>query len=58
MQIPLAEVPTLLEAIQSARQQAVTGEVVVFSPGCASFDEFRNFEDRGAFFDRQAIIKG
>lgn len=58
MQIRLAQVPTLLDAIQSVRQHAVSGDVVVFSPGCASFDEFRNFEDRGAFFDRQAIIKG
>ncbi len=58
VEIRIAQLPTLGEAIQSARTQSVSGEVVVFSPGCASFDEFRNFEDRGAFFDREAIIKG
>lgn len=56
--IQIAEVPTLRKAIQIARQHSVSGDVVVFSPGCASFDEFRNFEDRGAFFDQEAIIKG
>lgn len=58
VQLRISEASTLREAIQSARTYAVPGEVVVFSPGCASFDEFRNFEDRGAFFDRETIIKG
>jgi len=54
--IETTETPTLREAIRLARKQVVSGEVVLFSPGCASFDEFRNFEDRGAFFDREIII--
>jgi UDP-N-acetylmuramoylalanine--D-glutamate ligase len=58
IEIQIFEISTLKEAIQSARKHAVSGEVVVFSPGCASFDEFCNFEDRGAFFDREAIIRG
>ena len=58
IEMHISVVPTLKGAIQSARMQAGCGDVVVFSPGCASFDEFRNFEDRGAFFDQEAIIKG
>lgn len=32
------------------------GEIILFSPGCASFDEFLNFEERGTFF--KEIISG
>ncbi|MGE0171627.1 MAG: UDP-N-acetylmuramoyl-L-alanine--D-glutamate ligase [Oligoflexales bacterium] len=30
-----------------------TSSVILFSPGCASFDEFKNFEDRGQFFQEK-----
>jgi UDP-N-acetylmuramoylalanine--D-glutamate ligase len=38
------------EAVARARKEAKSGEVILLSPGCASFDQFRDFEDRGKQF--------
>jgi UDP-N-acetylmuramoylalanine--D-glutamate ligase len=38
------------EAVQAATQVAEKGDVVLLSPGCASFDLFKNYEDRGRQF--------
>ena len=38
------------EIVSVARQVAVSGDVVIFSPACASFDMFKNFTDRGKQF--------
>lgn len=43
-------VDTLEEAVQVAHRLARPGEVVLFSPACASFDMFRNYEERGDCF--------
>jgi len=47
---PLARAATLREAVEKARDLARPGDVVLLSPACASFDMFRNFEDRGEQF--------
>ena len=41
---------TLDEAVQMAQQNAGKGDVVLLAPGCASFDMFANYEDRGQKF--------
>jgi UDP-N-acetylmuramoylalanine--D-glutamate ligase len=41
---------TLQEAVQLTSKRAVPGDVVLLSPACASFDMFRDFEDRGRKF--------
>ncbi|MCX8027969.1 MAG: UDP-N-acetylmuramoyl-L-alanine--D-glutamate ligase [Thermodesulfovibrionales bacterium] len=43
-------VDTLESAVLKAKEMAVRGDTVLLSPACASFDMFRDFEDRGAQF--------
>ena len=40
------------DAVQTAYYLGKPGDVVLLSPACASFDLFKNFEDRGAQFKR------
>ena len=42
---------TLAEAVRRAAEQAAPGDNVLLSPGFASFDMFRNYEDRGNQFE-------
>ncbi len=41
---------TMQEAISYARQNAKDGDVVLLAPACASFDQFKGFENRGDIF--------
>ena len=44
----------LQQAFEDARASGVEGAVVLFAPACASFDQFRDFEQRGIAFRQEA----
>jgi UDP-N-acetylmuramoylalanine--D-glutamate ligase len=58
MTVPVEDRPqttrvvTLEEAVTEARGMAVSGDVVLLSPACTSFDVYANFEERGEEFRR------
>lgn len=46
----IEQVGTLDRAVERASEEACAGQVVLFSPGCSSYDQFLNFEHRGSVF--------
>jgi UDP-N-acetylmuramoylalanine--D-glutamate ligase len=48
--MPTFKKAKLQEAIESAYKNAKPDDVILLSPGCASFDEFANYKERGNFF--------
>ena len=52
----VAECETLERAVGEAAAEAEAGDTVLLSPACASFDQFRDFEDRGDQFRK--LVEG
>ena len=50
LNIPVKVVDNLSEATNYAYEQAVPNDVVLLSPACASWDQYKCFEDRGTEF--------
>ena len=46
----IVETQDVLQAVQLAFDEAESGDIVLLSPACASFDLFKNYEDRGNIF--------
>ncbi len=53
--VEMTDLKTLQPIVGLAQSLATEGDVIVFSPGCASFDMFKDFYDRGDQF--RTIIK-
>ncbi len=41
---------SLLEAVTEAAENETSGDVILFSPACSSFDQFRNYQQCGEEF--------
>jgi UDP-N-acetylmuramoylalanine--D-glutamate ligase len=54
--IPVKNCGKLDAALREAAADAEAGDTVLLSPACASFDQFRDFEDRGDQF--RALVEG
>jgi UDP-N-acetylmuramoylalanine--D-glutamate ligase len=52
----IRETTNVFEAVKMAASIATSGDVVLLSPACASFDLFKNYEERGDLF-KQAVYE-
>ncbi len=57
--VPLSRVDDIKDAVKMAFKLASPGDVVLLSPACASFDLFKNYEDRGDRFKKavKSLVK-
>jgi UDP-N-acetylmuramoylalanine--D-glutamate ligase len=54
--VEVVHAETLENALRKANAAAVAGDVVLLAPACASFDQFKNYEQRGLAF--KEIVRG
>jgi len=52
LEIPLTDASTMEEAVELAYFAGTMGDVILLSPGCPSFDLFKDYEERGNAFKK------
>jgi UDP-N-acetylmuramoylalanine--D-glutamate ligase len=56
---PMTTARSMAEAVLKAAELAQAGDIVLLAPACASFDMFKDYEDRGRAFKREVLrLKG
>ncbi|MGI6029297.1 MAG: UDP-N-acetylmuramoyl-L-alanine--D-glutamate ligase [Candidatus Heteroscillospira sp.] len=50
--LPIFTLTDFAETVNAARAWAKPGDVILLSPACAAFDQFKNFAERGRFFKK------
>ena len=50
--VPVTVIDDFDMCVKAAAESAEEGDIVLFSPACASFDRFRNFDERGKYFKK------
>lgn len=53
--LPIYHAYDLQEAVLIGSKMAAEGDIVLLSPACASFDRFKNFEERGNIFKKYVM---
>jgi len=52
---PVYKASSMREAVERAAAAATSGDVVLLSPACASFDWFHDYEHRGRVFKEEVM---
>ena len=53
--VPTSAAASMADAVRQAHQAVSPGEAVLLSPGCASFDMYDNYAQRGEDFRREVL---